>query len=309
MKINPSFLKQPALLLIGAIFLGNISQAQKNGILPLSGLRFFNEGISADAINVKVDGAQVLSNRIAFNKEVEIELLQPAGFTFDNNKNIFAGAELIILSPRGDVLSKMPNVLTANQTTGFSAAAQKKISIKFIVPQTLTKGNFNGQLKLRLYDLKSKNQLRMEMHVTYARPGETVHVSKTTKFIKSNNAAAKAMSNGLQVKNMIINTDTSIKVSPKMAYTSLNISNIEGSSLSDIFEGKENFWVYDSEMNEIKITDILLKQVKGALENNTVTYTLKIPYRPKTTLAKLYTVRFRWESTDKTQVIDVVVNN
>ena len=45
------------------------------------------------------------------------------------------------------------------------------------------------------------------------------------------------------------------------------------------------------------------------MENNTVSYTLKIPYRLKTTLAKLYTVRFRWESPDKTQVIDVVVNN
>lgn len=94
-----------------------------------------------------------------------------------------------------------------------------------------------------------------------------------------------------------------------MAYTSLDISNIEGSSISDIFSGKENFWVYDSELNEVKITDMLLKQVKGALENNNVSYTLKIPYRPKTSIAKLYTVRFRWESPDKTQVIDVVVNN
>ena len=54
---------------------------------------------------------------------------------------------------------------------------------------------------------------------------------------------------------------------------------------------------------------MLLKQVKGALENNTVSYTLKIPYRLKTAIAKAYTVRFRWESIDKTQVIDVVVNN
>ena len=76
---------------------------------------------------------------------------------------------------------------------------------------------------------------------------------------------------------MSVQVDTSIKVSPKMAYTSMDISNIEGSSLSEMFQGKETFWVYDSDLNEVKITDQLLKKVKGALENNTVNYTLKIP--------------------------------
>ncbi len=308
MKITPFFLMQHLILFIGCMFLNSISNAQKNGIVPLSGLRFFNEGISADGIIVKVDGAQLLSNRIPLNKEVEVELIQPAGFVIDNNKTFFAGAEVLILSPKGDILSKIPNILAANQATGFGAAFQKKFSIKFMVPNTVTKGNFAGQVKIRLYDIKSKSQLRLEMPVTYARPGETVHVSRTAKAIKTN-STAKAVSNGLQVKNMIVNTDTSIKVSPKMAYTSLDISNIEGSSMADIFGGKENFWVYDSELNEVKITDILLKQVRGALENNTVNYTLKIPYKLKAAVAKLYTVRFRWESPDRTQVIDVVVNN
>ena len=66
----------------------------------------------------------------------------------------------------------------------------------------------------------------------------------------------------------------------------MNISNIVGSSIAGVFEGKENFWVYDSELNEIKITDILLKQVKGALEDDIIDYTLKIPYRLKTNKLK-----------------------
>lgn len=308
MKINPHILKQPALLLIFFILYSNMSQAQKNGIIPLSGMKYYNEGLSADAINVKVDGAHLLSNRIPLNKDVEVELMQPAGFVIDNNKTFFAGAEVFILSTKGDILAKIPNALVANQATGFGAAFQKKFSIKFMVPNTVIKGNFAGQVKIRLYDIKSKSQLRLEMPVTYARPGETVHVSRTSKSIKTN-SSAKAMSNGVQIRNITVNTDTSIKVAPKMAYTSLEIPNIEGSSLSDIFSGKENFWVYDSDLNEVKITDMLLKQVKGALENNTVSYTLKIPYRLKTAYTKLYTVRFRWESPDKMQVIDVVVNN
>ena len=106
---------------------------------------------------------------------------------------------------------------------------------------------------------------------------------------------------------MLVAIDTTIKVAPKMAYTSLDISSIEGSSISGIFQGKESFWVYDNNLNEIKITDMLLKQVKGAMENNNVDYTLKIPYRLKSSPGKVYTVRFRWESSDKKQVIDVVV--
>jgi hypothetical protein len=309
MKNKSPLLKQLLVLFCCIFLLTNTNKAQKNGILPLSGLRFFNEGISAEAINVKIDGAQLLSNRIPLNKEIEIELQQPAGFIFDNNKSFFAAAELLILSPRGEILAKAPNLLAANQTIGFGVANAKKFSIKFTVPNTITKGNLGGQLKIRLYDLKSKSQLRMEIPVSFARIGETVQVSRTTKPIRSTDGV-KAISNGLQVNNkMIVNVDTTIKVSPKMAYTSLVIPDIEGSSIAGIFGGKENFWVYDSELNEIKISDILLKQVKGAMENNSVSYTLKIPYRLKTALAKLYTVRFRWESPDKTQVIDVVVNN
>ena len=89
----------------------------------------------------------------------------------------------------------------------------------------------------------------------------------------------------------------------------MNISNIVGSSIAGIFEGKENFWVYESDLNEIKITDILLKRVKGAMEDEIVDYTLKISYRLKTNKFKSYFVRFRWESSDKKQLIDVVVVN
>ena len=170
------------------------------------------------------------------------------------------------------------------------------------------RGNFSGLLKVRLYDLKGKNQLRLEIPVSFAKPGEPLQVSKSAKNIKSN-TGVYGMINGLQAKDMLVNVDTTIKVSPKMAYTSMDISNIEGSSLSEIFQGKESFWVYDSELNEVKITDILLKKVKGAMENNTVNCTLKIPYRLKSNYAKLYTVRYRWESADKSQVIDVVVKN
>ncbi len=286
----------------------NSGFAQKNGILPLTGIKYFNEGITANTIDIKIDGAQLLSNRIPLNKEIELRLQQPNGFSSDNNKTMFAAAELIVLSPRGEVLLNNPNLFLKSYSNGFSAKDLNAFNIKFGIGSDLTKGNLGGILKIRLYDLKGKNQLRLEIPVSFAKPGEPLQVSKTAKSIKAN-TGVNGFINGLNARDMQVNVDTSIKVSPKMAYTSMDISNIEGSSLSEIFSGKESFWVYDSELNEVKITDILLKKVKGALENNSVNCTLKIPYRLKTNGAKLYTVRYRWEGADKSQIIDVVVKN
>jgi hypothetical protein len=286
----------------------NNSFAQKNGILPLTGMKFFSDGIAAEAIDIRIDGAQLLSNRLPLNKEIEIIVQNPAGFTMDNSKMMFAEAEVAVLSPRGEVLLNNPNALIKSYSKGFTAKDLHAFSIKFGIGTNLMKGNLGGVLKIRLYDLKGKNQLRLEIPVSFAKPGESLQVSKTSRSIKSV-AGVHGIINGLQAKDMQVNVDTTIKVSPKMAYTSMDISNIEGSSLSDIFAGKENFWVYDSDLNEVKITDILLKKVKGAMENNTVNCTLKIPYRLKTNHNKMYTVRYRWESLDKKQVIDVVVRN
>lgn len=288
--------------------LANVCIAQKNGVLPLTGMKFFNEGIAAGSIDLKVDGAQLLSNRIPLNKEIEIRLQQPAGFSADNSKTMFAGAEVMVLSPRGEVLMNNPNVFLKSYSNGFTAKDLNAFSIKFGIGTDLIKANPGGILKVRLYDLKGKNQLRLEIPVSFARPGEPLQLSKNTRAIKSG-TGVNGVINGLEAGDMLVNVDTTIKVAPKMAYTSMDISNIEGSSLSEIFSGKESFWVYDSDLNEVKITDILLKKVKGALENNAVNCTLKIPYRLKTNNAKLYTVRYRWEGANKNQVIDVVVRN
>lgn len=309
MKTHLAGFKCLFVLTITCLLFNATGTAQKNGIIPLTGLKFFSEGIGADNIDLKVDGAQLLSNRLPLNREIEIRLQQPAGFTADNNKTMYAGAEVQVLSPRGEILMNTPNVCIKTYSAGFTAKDLAAFSIKFGIGMDLVKGNFGGTVKVRLYDLKGKSQLRLEMPVSFARPGEPLLVSKNTKPIKSP-TGVKGVINGLDAKEMQVNIDTTIKVAPKMAYTSMDISNIEGSSLAEIFSGKENFWVYDSDLNEVKITDILLKKVKGALEDNSVNCTLKIPYKLKANIAKQpYTVRYRWEGANKNQVIDVVVRN
>ena len=281
------------------------AMSQDRGILPLTGIKYFKEGIQAQSIGMKIDGTPLMSNRIPFNKDIVLVLGQPNGFAADAAKKVYAAAELVIVSPKGEILAKTPNLLVQNEAKGFSPKDLAELSIRFNITPQMLKVYMNGTLQLRLYDLKSKNQLRFEMPVTFTRVGEQLQLSNTAKTILQKEGVVGVV-NGLKAKKVQVSLDTSISVAPKMAYTSLDISAIEGSSISGIFQGKENFWVYDDNLNEVKITDILLKQVKGAMENNNVDYTLKIPYRPKNNATK-YTVRFRWESPDKKQLIDVVM--
>ncbi len=296
-------LRRFLMLLTGSLLLQFVS-AQNNGILPLTGVKYFKEGVWAKNIAVRADGAQFLGNRIPMNKEIEFSLVQPTGFT-EINKLIYAGVELIILSPKGDILSKNPNVYLRNEAGGFVAKDFKEFSVKFGLTPEVIRTNTACIIKLRFYDLKGKNQLRLEFPVTIARQGEVLQVSKNVAPIKSTDGTI-GFSNGLKTTIMSSSVDTTIRVAPKMAYASIVIKGVDGSSIGGIFQGKESFWVYDSDLNEVKISDILLKQVKGAMENTTIEYTLKIPYRLKTAIGKPYTVRFRWEGADKMQVIDVV---
>ena len=91
-----------------------------------------------------------------------------------------------------------------------------------------------------------------------------------------------------------------------MAYASLDMAAIDGSTISEVLSGRESYWVYDENGNEIKMTDKQLKQVGGAMENSQVNYLSKVPFRLKTISGKTYFVRFRWESPDRRKLIDIV---
>lgn len=281
--------------------------AQSNGILPFTGCRYFNEGITVKSIDIKVDAAFLLNNRVSVNKEVEILFQLPAGFTEDRAKTVFIAAELTITNPKGIVLFKNPNYFKDQEVKGFQQVGLKALQVKIPVKQEIVKAEPECIVSLRIYDLKSKNQIRIELPLTIAKPGEVMQTSKLLTDIKAANVLY-ASASGLKIKMMDVTTDTSIRVNPKMAYLSLDMKNIEGTSMTEVLSGKESFWVYDNSLKEIKIPDKQLKQVKGSMEDNLVDYLSKIPFRLKSMTGKTFFIRFRWESADRKKVIEVVVN-
>ncbi len=281
--------------------------AQSNGLLPLTGIQYFNEGIWAKYVDVSIDGSMLMSNRIPANKEFVITLQLPTGLTEDAAKKVYPAAEVIFLSAKKQTLATINNVLKENEKTGFAVNNNRDITFKLNLRSEWLKNEMECIIQIRCYDLKSKKQLRLYFPVSIAAATEPLAVSKLSTSIKTSGQSL-GMSNALKMNNAEIMIDTNIRVAPKNAYLSIDIPNITGTTMTEVLSGKNSFWVYDKNMNEIKIADKLLKKVGGSMEDNLVNYTLKIPFRLKTAAQNGYTIRFRWESSDRKKIIDIVTS-
>lgn len=291
----------PALVLFAA----NAVFSQTSGLLPLTGIRYFSEGIYARYAEVTIDGLTLINNRIPLNKEVIIKLQGPTGFTADAAKKIYPAVEVSYLNLRRQLLSTIPNGMKELEKSGMAFAGSKELVIKLTLPSQLLKTETAAVILLRYYDLKSKKQLRLEFPVSIAPTTDAASLSRFTSTIKTGEQAI-GLANAVGVDKALVTVDTSIRVAPKNAYLSIEIPVITGTSMTEVLGGTYSFWVFDNGMNEIKATDKLLKKVGGAMEDNLVNLTVKIPFRLKTDLKKNYSIRFRWESQDKKKVIDIV---
>ena len=133
----------------------------------------------------------------------------------------------------------------------------------------------------------------------------SLSVYKSATKIKISQSAS-GYSNGLKINNVLISIDTTIRVSPKTAYLSIEINAITESSLDEILNGNNSFWIVDKNGNQIKSSEKFLKKVNGSMESDMVNYTVKIPFKLKTDLNSAYTTRYLWESKDKKKTIDIV---
>jgi hypothetical protein len=285
-----------------------VGTAQKKGFIPLTGIQYYNEGITAQSIAFKIDGQYLYGNRVPLNRDIEISFQQPSGFSPDKKKNYFAAAEYSLVSAKGDVLITKPNLFSLNENNGFTAKDIKLLSGKFSIAEGLVQPNSKAVIKIRLFDLKGKNQLRLEYPVTISYPRETIWLTKSVQTLKSP-PGSLFMVTDIQPKSLSFSIDSDVKSDPKMDYMSMDISKIGGTDVISMLQGKDYFWVYDSTYKEIKIKEILLKKVGGAMEGGNVNCTVKIPFRPKNGRPNGYIIRYRWESADKKQVMDIVVTN
>jgi hypothetical protein len=130
--------------------------------------------------------------------------------------------------------------------------------------------------------------------------------TKTTVTLKTP-AGVAAQSNLINSGKIIVDVDTSIRVAPAYAYLSIDFTGITGTSSIEILNGTNLVWIIDKAGKEVLVKERFLKKVNGAMENNIVNMTVKIPYRLKTD-KNIYTIHYRWESKDKTKNLDVLTS-
>ena len=284
------------------------STAQNSGMLPITGMHYFKEGIWAKSITAKLNGQQLMGSRIPLNAEIEINLQQLTGFTADKQKNIFPAARYSLINSKGDTIQQMANLLLLNQAKGFSPKdLAKGLSMKFGIAEGLIQPNSKCIVSILLYDQKGKNQLRLEYPVSISYPRESIPVTQSFPQVLKSAVGSAVMAFGLTVKNIDFKVDTAISYNQKLAYINLDIAKLGGTDVVNMLEGKESFWVYDTLFHEIKAKDKILKDVGGAFGTSSVNCTLKIPFRLKTDQSKGYYVRYRWDGPDRTQALDIVV--
>ena len=232
--------KQLFLLLTACFLWQQQGNAQNKGMLPLTGMRYVKEGIWAKMIVVKINGEQLYGNRIPWNKEIEVSLQEPTGFTADKKKIVYAGAEFNLFSAKGDLLLKNPNLFLLNEAKGFVPKDYKSLSMKIGIPEGLIQPNSKGVIKIRVYDLKGKNQLTLEYPIVIAYPRETIPFTKLILPLVSP-AGSVAMVTGMKAKNLAVSIDTLVSTNPLMAYMKLEISKIDGTDIVGLLQGRKLF--------------------------------------------------------------------
>ena len=324
-----------SLLALASLFGTKTSMGQKTGTLPYNGVRYFYEGITAKKIDVKIEDKDLKTNKIPLGKYVDFFINAPEGFSADAEKKYFVGAEVLYISADKKILSNSKNIFSDFETKGFSKEALANMKISVNMRPELLNNNKNVDILIRIYDLKSDKKLRLifnaDIIAAVDNQATTAVATKTTTTTTPPISASKPTAvpastipttaasdklypekakptqiKGIKISNIEVSVDHSIRVAPTMAYLSIEMMGITGTSLQEITSGNESFTVYDENNKPLVIKDKLLKKIKGSMEDSIVDYTVKIPFRAKDLTGKKYKVIFNWTNGNKSKLIEVI---
>lgn len=316
------------LFALATLFGSKICTAQKSGTLPYNGVRYFYEGITAKKIDVKIEDKDLKTNKIPLGKYVDFFINAPEGFTADANKKYYVGAEVLYISSDKKILSTTKNIFSDFETKGFTKEALANMKISINMRPEILNNNKNIDVLIRIYDLKSDKKLRLIFNADIIAAIDNSSATTATKPVTpatvpaATPVAAPASSagadklfaekakptqvKGIKISDIEVSVDHSIRVAPTMAYLSIEMSGITGTSLQEITSGTESFKVFDENNKQLVIKDKLLKKIKGSMEDSIVDYTVKIPFRAKDLTGKKYKVIFTWSNGSKTKLIEVI---
>jgi hypothetical protein len=245
-----------------------------------------------------------VGNRIPLNTNFNIELLGPSGFVIDKKGSFHPGVKILLLNTRRDTLVYIPNIFGKNTATGFNKAQLKKLTATLGYTAKLHTGDTVLQY-ISFFDTRSKNKLLLEFPVIISDLPDsmlTCHFLSTASGTAGYQAAA---TNGIQLKNVEAFLDSIYF--PQKFYHSIRLAEITGLALQEAEEGSHYVWLYDENMQEIKIAGESNQYIaKTFRDKEGVNILIQIPINARDPKNKKYTARYRWVSADGKKLIDVV---
>lgn len=284
-------------------FISIEANAQRNGILPFSGIKYFRNGIWGKSFELKIKDETWMGNKIPINTEYEIELLEPTGFIKDDQGKYHPGVSLLITNSKKDTLGFAENIF-GDQTVGMDAFRFKSL--------TLTLG-FNDKVKpgdtcyqyITYYDKKGSSKLRLEFPVIIIEPTTDLQTTASLYTASGTRGYNAHAGGGIELKKIEAYIDSTYY--PKSLYYMLRSAEMQGITTEEINQGKFSTWIYDENMNEMPISKPSNHfAAKTFKEGEQINVLVKIALNPEDKKNKDYTARYRWESLDGKKVLDIV---
>lgn len=274
------------LTLLGGVSAQFSESLPEKGVLPFSGARFFRHGLGGEGIEVVLDGDTWTSNKLPIDKDFEVELLRPKGLKAAEDGNYYPGIEVLISNTKKDTLGYIANIF-GEESEGFDAEMLKSLTLTLGFNQ-MSKPGDTCLLRIKFYDTNSDNFLLVDFPVIIADPALPLDVTNST-FSVSATDGYEGIASGVDIRK----AETELKNNDfEVRLMELDISE------KDFRAGTLQVWLYDANLNPV-LSERKSFSMKGSGEVTNLS--VKIVLETNTAFA-----RFRWESKDRSKVIDFV---
>lgn len=285
-------------VLLAFSFISINLMAQTYGILPFTGIKYTENGLSAKEIDVDLAEYTWTSNRLPINTKFVIDLKEPKGLTADENGYYHPNCEILITEKKsGDTLGYAENIFQNQE--GLAGEDLNSLSLTLGFNDKVSPGD-SLQVFARFYDLSSKNEIIFDFPVVIVSPDLKLENTRNVYNFKSY-TGYEVRASGVEIDKVMCKLETESKAS----YHRVSMKGISFISQKEFENGTLSYVLYDAEMKELKIKKETEIQFEPNQENpSTFDLIVKIPVNTKNKEMLKSSVRVRWESKDHSKVID-----
>lgn len=287
------------LLLTTTLFFAiNFASAQITQILPFSGLRYTEKGISAKQIDVDLDDKTWTSNQLPENSSFKIKLIKPKGFAVDDEGKCHPNIRVTLLNEVGDTMGHAEKFLGDGVVFDQTSLDDFSLTLGFKAGTPLGK----YLIKATFYDLLSSNTLDIVFNIDFVKATEPKPTSNYVQTFTSY-VGYIVKATDYKIDKVKLGEIDALKYEDKIVIP-ISITGIQ--LPKEVFSDKNLFsFSYHTVTKTTDVGSISDIQIKsGADETTDLELLITVP---KSLYKKGDFVQFRWDSKDKKFVLDGVI--